>query len=134
MDATDAASVLEDFTGANFDTVNTLSREFDKQKVEIIILKEELEEVKRQHEDMYDELQVSNVGLHYELQREKTTNATLVQKVALLEKQYEDATASAASYSFSKFSQEDFKEIALRTNREHHDLVSKLFKTLDNIF
>ena len=68
------------------------------------------------------------------LQRENTTNATLVQKVALLEKQYEYATASEASYSFSKFSQEEFKELALRTNREHYDLVSEFFKTLDNIF
>ena len=52
----------------------------------------------------------------------------------MLEKQYEDATASAASSSFSKFSQEEFKELAIWTNREHHDLVSELFKTLDNIF
>ena len=74
-----------------------------------------------------------NVSLHDELQREKITNATLVQKVTLLEKQYEDATTSAASSSFSKFSQEEFKEIALRTNRENHDLVCELFKTLDNI-
>ena len=58
----------------------------------------------------------------------------MVQKVILLEKQYEDATASATSCSFSKFSWEDFKELALRTNREHHDLGSELFKTLDKIF
>ena len=44
---------------------------------------------------MYDELEVMNVALHDELQREKVTNATLVQKVTLLEKKYEDATASA---------------------------------------
>ena len=75
-----------------------------------------------------------NFSLHYELQRENTTNSTLVQEVVLLEKKYEDANTSAASSSFSKFSQEEFKELALRTNREHHDLVSELFKTLDNIF
>ena len=83
---------------------------------------------------MYNEFQVNNVALLDELQREKTTNATLVQKVALLEKQYEDATASAASSSFSNFSQEEFKELALWTNRENHELISELFKTLDNIF
>ena len=86
MDASYAASILGDFTGANFDAVNTLNREFDKQKEEIVSLKEELEKLKRQHENMYDELQVKNVSLHDELQRENTTNATLVQKVALLEK------------------------------------------------
>ena len=32
VDATDATSILGDFTGANFDAVNTLNREFDKQK------------------------------------------------------------------------------------------------------
>ena len=134
MDATDTSSILGDFIGANFDAVNNLNREFKKQKVEIVRLKEELEKIKRQHEDRYDELQVRNVFLHDELQREKTTNATLVQKVASLEKKYEDATTSAASSSFSKFSQDEFKELALRANREHHDLVSELFKTLDNIF
>ena len=69
MDAIDAASVLGDFTGANFDAVNTLNKEFDKQKVEIVRLKEELEQVKRQQKDRYDELQVRNVALHDELQR-----------------------------------------------------------------
>ena len=124
VDATDDAYVLGAFTGANFDAVNTLNREFDKQKVEIIRLKEELEQVKRQYEDRYDELQVRNVALHDELQIEKNTNATLVQKLVLLEKQYEDATASAASSSFSKFSQEEFNELALRTNGENSDLVT----------
>ena len=104
MDATDAASFLGSFIGANFDVVNTLNREFYKKKAEIVRLKEELEQVKIQLEDRYDELQVRNVALHDELQREKTTNATLVQKVVLLEKKYEDATASATSSSFSKFS------------------------------
>ena len=42
MYATDANSVLGDFTGANFHVVNILNREFDKKKEEIIILKEEL--------------------------------------------------------------------------------------------
>ena len=39
---TDAASILGAFTGANFDVVNTLNREFDKQKIEIVRLKEDL--------------------------------------------------------------------------------------------
>ena len=58
----------------------------------------------------------------------------MVHKVVLFEKQYEYAIASAASSLFSKISQEEFKDLALQTNREHHDLVSELFKTLDNIF
>ena len=61
-----------------------MNRIFDKQKVEIFSLKEELEQLKRQHEDRYDEIQLNNVALQYELQKEKTINATLVQKVALL--------------------------------------------------
>ena len=97
-------------------------------------MKEELEQLKRQHEAKHDELQVKNVFLSEELQRENTVNATLVQKVALLERQCEDATASATSSSFSKFSLEEFKDLAIRTNKEHHDLVCELFKNLDNIF
>ena len=69
-------------------------------------MKEELEQLKGKHQNRYDELQEKNVALSEELQREKTVNATLVQKVALLERQCEDATASAASSSFSKFSRE----------------------------
>ena len=42
VDAMDVAFVLEAFTGANFHAVNTLNKEFDKKKEEIIILKEEL--------------------------------------------------------------------------------------------
>ena len=97
-------------------------------------MKEELEQVNGKHENRYDKLQFKNASLHDELQREKTTNAILVHKIALLEKQYEYETASVASSSFYKFSQEEFKELAIRTNREHHDLVNELFKTFDNIF
>ena len=38
--ATDATFVLGDFKGASLDVVNSLNREFDKQKVEIVNLKE----------------------------------------------------------------------------------------------
>ena len=41
--ATDAASILGAFTCANLDAINSLSREFDKQKVEISSLKETLQ-------------------------------------------------------------------------------------------
>ena len=58
----------------------------------------------------------------------------MVQKVALLERQCEDAIASASSSSYFKFSQEEFKELAIWTHKEHYDLVCELFKTLDNIF
>ena len=85
VDATDVASVLGAFTGANFHSINTLNMEFDKKKVEIIRLKEELEHVRKQHEDQitnlvktsddrYNELQVKNVALEDELQKEKNTN------------------------------------------------------------
>ena len=43
VDATDAASILGAFTCANFDAINTMNREFDKKKAEIVRLKEELE-------------------------------------------------------------------------------------------
>ena len=84
--------------------MNTLNWEFDKQKVEIIRLKEELVQLKMQHENRCDELQEINVSLSGELQRERTVNVTLAQKVELLVKEIEDVTASAASYLFSKFS------------------------------
>ena len=46
--ATDAASILGAFTGANLDAVNNLNREFGKQKAEIVSLKEALEQIKKQ--------------------------------------------------------------------------------------
>ena len=76
--ATDATSVLGAFIGDNLDVVNSLNREFDKQKVEIVSLKETLEQHKKQHEAKQDELQMKNFTLSVELQREKNDNATLV--------------------------------------------------------
>ena len=61
------------------------------------------------HENRYDELLGKIFHLSEKIQREKTINATLFQNVRLLERQCEDATASVASSSFSKFSQEEFK-------------------------
>ena len=73
---------------------------------------------------------MKNATLSEEPKKEKNDNTTLVQKVAVLERQNEDANASVASSSFSKFSQEEFKELAIGTNREHYDLICELFKTL----
>ena len=52
----------------------------------------------------------------------------------MLVKEIEDATASVALSSFSKFSKEEIKELAIRINGEHYCLVCELFKPLDNIF
>ena len=97
-------------------------------------MKEALEQLKKQHEDKQDELQLQNVALSEELQKEKNDNANMVQKVAALERQNEDATASATSSSFSMLSKEEFKKLAIKTNMEHFDLVCELFGTLADIF
>ena len=85
--ATDAASVLGAFTSANMDAINSLNNGFDKQKEKIVSLKEALEQLKKQHEDKQNELQLKNVALSEGLQKEKNDNATLVQKVAVIERQ-----------------------------------------------
>ena len=51
----------------------------------------------------------------------------------MLEKQCEDATTSAASSAFSKFSQQEFRDLAIQINQEHHELLIELFNTLDDI-
>ena len=74
MDATDTASTLGDFTCANFHAINNLNNEFDKKKKEIARLKEELEQVKKEHEvyvaglmkiseEKHNELEVKNPSL-----------------------------------------------------------------------
>ena len=88
--------------------MNTLNWEFDKQKEKIVRVKEEMVQLKRKHENSYDEIQEMNVSLSEELQRERIVNVTFIQKVALLERQCEDAIASATSSSYSKFSQEEY--------------------------
>ena len=82
-------------------------------------LKEALEQLKKQHEDKHDELQLKNVTLSVELQRENNDNATLVEKVAVLERKNEYAIATVASSSSSRFSQEEFRDIAIRSNKEY---------------
>ena len=82
---------------------------------------------------MLNELQLKNTSLHDELQNENTTNATITQRISTLEKQCEYATASVSSSAFSSFSQQEFKYFAIHTNQEHHELVTELFKTLDDI-
>ena len=85
-------------------------------------------------EDKYNELQVQNVSLQIELQNENNENSIITQRIASLEKESEDATSSAASSVFSRFTQQEFKELAIKTNQQHHELISELFQTLDNIF
>ena len=90
--------------------------EFYKRKEEIRKLEEELYITKREHKahvvdvvkaskDKFKELQVKSISLHAELHNEQTTNATIMQRIATLEKQCEDETASATSSAFSRFSQ-----------------------------
>ena len=53
---------------------------------------------------------------------------------ALLVKQCEYATASAASSAFFRFSQQEFQDLSIQVNQERHDLVNEMFRTLDDIF
>ena len=64
---------------------------------------------------------------------EQAINATNAQRIAILEKQCEDATASAASAAFSKFSQQEFKDLDIQINQEHHELLTEFFNTLNDI-
>ena len=68
------------------------------------------------------------------MQNEKNANSTFTQRISSLEKQCEYATASAASSLFSRFSQHEFKELAIRINQENHELISELFQTMDDIY
>jgi len=131
VDAADTAAALGAFIGANIHAISNLNREFDRRKEEITQLKEELEKSKREHEahvadlmktseDKYNELQVKSAFLQVELQNEKTSSVVFTQRIASLEKQCEDAIASAASSLFSRFSQEEFKQLAIKINEEHY--------------
>ena len=117
MYATYAASILGAFTRANFDVINTLNREFDKQKAEIVSLKEELEQLKRKHENRFDEIQVKNAVLSEELQREKTVNATLVQKVALLERQLNIQLQEQLHLCIPNFPRKNLKSLPFEPTR-----------------
>ena len=74
MDAVDTATTLGAFIGAKLHAINTLNREFDRRKEDISKMKEEIDDVNRQHkthvanlekasEDKYNELQVKNISL-----------------------------------------------------------------------
>ena len=108
-------------------------------------LQEELDEVKRQHknhvenmekafEDKFKYLWLKNDSLQAELQNERTMNAANTQRIALVIRQCEDATASAASSAFFRFSKHKFQDLAIQVNQEHHGLTTEMFRTLDEIF
>ena len=145
VDAVDTTSILGAFTGENLHAINYLNKAFDKKMEEIIKLNGELEQTRKEHEahvvdlmkiseDKYNVLREMNTSLQDELLSEMTANAVFVQRIPFLEKQCEYENASAASSSFSKFSQEEFKELALKTSQERHELINELFKTLDSVF
>ena len=78
VDAVDTTTALGAFTGANLDAVNTLNRELERRKEEIIKLEEELDRTKREHnayvvdlkrasENRLNELQLKNTSLQAEL-------------------------------------------------------------------
>ena len=52
----------------------------------------------------------------------------------MLVNQCEDATGSASSFAFFRFSQQEFQYLAIQVNQEHHDLITEMFRTLDDIF
>ena len=85
------------------------------------------------YEDRFKELQLKNTSIQAEFRNGKAIKATITQRIALLEKQAKDATASATSSAFSKFSQQEFKDLAINTNQEHNELLTKLFNTLNDI-
>ena len=68
------------------------------------------------------------------MHNEQAVNATIIQRIDFIEKQHEYATASEASSTFSKFSQQEFKDSAIQVNLEHHKLITEMFRTLDDIF
>ena len=68
------------------------------------------------------------------MQNEKTMNAANTQRIALVIRQCEDATASAASSTFFRFSKQEFQYLAIQVNQEYHYLITEMFRTLDDIF
>ena len=60
VEVIDTTIALGAFTGANLNAVNTLNMEFDRMKEEISNLKEELDDVKRQHEAHVENIEKSS--------------------------------------------------------------------------
>ena len=96
--------------------------------------KTHVENMEKASEDKFKQLQLKNSSLQDELHNEKTTNSTNTKRIALLVKQCEDATTSAASSAFFRFSEQEFQDLAIQVNQEHHDLIIEMFRTLDDIF
>ena len=64
----------------------------------------------------------------------KTMNTANTQRIALLIRQCEYATASTTSSAFFRFSKQEFQDLAIQVNKEHHDLITEMFRSLDDIF
>ena len=78
-------------------------------------------------------MHVENEVLQQQLKEAQEMNVYYIGKITSLEQQLKNSQFLSVASSFSKFSKEEFKELALKIHEDHKNLFVQLFEGLNDI-
>ena len=87
--------------------------------------------MKNEYEEKMKQLQRQNDLLKQQLEEEKGLNDEHTQKIATLEDQLKDFKFISVTSSFSKFTKEEFKQLAYRIHDDLYQRMVSLFEGLN---
>ena len=111
--------------------------ELQKLKQEKLHVDEQFQLKFQQKKDFYErhigDMQAQNQVLQQKLKEAQELNVDYTGKIISLEQQLKDSQFLFVASSFSIFSKEEFKELALKIHEDHKNLLVKLFEGLNDI-
>ena len=132
------------FAGSNYDSVVSLNKEIEEKEQELWRFKQEqyqanehhkneLQNLKNNYEDQLKHLQEKNDLLKQNLEETPGPNVKHVEKITTLEQQLEDFQFIYVASSFSKFTKEEFQELASNIQHDFNKVMVCLFEGLNVI-
>ena len=127
------------FVGANFDLVSQLSKEVKEREQELQRSKQdqaqaeaqhkhEIQDLKNEYDEKLRQLQGKNDYLKQQLEKEDDLNKQQANKISIFEQQLKDLQLASTTYSFSKFTGKEFKQLAYRIHDHYYQGMINLFK------
>ena len=126
------------FAGANYDSASSLNKEIEMKEQELQKIKQEqshamarhqseMQELKDGYEHKIKQLQEKNNLLKNRLEEGKCLNNKHDQKISTLKQQLKDFQLTSATSSFSKFTEEELKQLACMIHDNVYQRMFSLF-------